>query len=169
MDSPETQDELPKVGEICQVNYQNPETGVNLARMVLVQEVHETPFPWVSAVLIEAVGNEKWEIDPDYIGPSDIFLDKIETELPYSIIVETDIVGPVNAKLLSPAVAVLPKVFMNWVHYMIKNGEPPFDAFPRFGKPWVADDARTESKTESIEHMQTLASATIMALLEGEE
>lgn len=162
----EVQDILPRVGEIRQATYYNSETGLNLARMVLVQEVHEAPFPWVNAVLVEAVGNEEWEIDPNYLGPSDLFLDKKETGLDYSIIVETDIVGPVSAKMMSPVVAVLPKVFMDWVQYMIKKGEPPFDAFPRFGKPWVKNDSRTENKAESIEHMHTLAAETLMALLE---
>lgn len=158
----------PQPGEIRQAIYQNEEEGVLVVRLVLVHSVSNEPFPWVNAAMVEVVSNFDWKYDPTVIGPMDLYLDKTETGLEHSIIIETDVMGMIETSTLSPVVARLDDTFMNWIDQMVIMGTQPKHAFPRFGPLWTEDDPRMKYKEQDLDQMEILAGDTLFRLAQTE-
>lgn len=79
----------------------------SVCRLVLIRWNMEEDDDMAQTSLVEIIGKDGWDFDPSTVGPQDAYLDKAETGLPYSLIVEMDTACPVLAEQLSKPLGTL--------------------------------------------------------------
>lgn len=118
-------------------------------RLVVVLDVDVAGDPWVNALLIaETV---------DVATDRDIRLDPADTGLPFPVLVETDIIGPLFVVQLGPALATLsPTLLQGLKAEVYGDAQPGFDG--RRGLPPTNNrEARWQWKEQELAVMHEMA------------
>jgi hypothetical protein len=136
----------------------DPDAG---ARLIVVLEVFEGSEPWVNGCLVTDV--------VEAAGHRDVQLDPADTALPFTCLVETDVVAPFFVAQLGPLLGRLGVALVQALRAEVDGSESSLLAGRR-GIPIIdTNDARWRFKTAETELVHKLARACLEQLTHGED
>jgi hypothetical protein len=130
------------------------------SRLVLVLESYPEEDPWVNACLIAQA--------TEVAGDRDVRLDLEETSLPFSVLAETDVIGPLLTVQLGPVLGAIGEPLLNGLKGAVYGSWDPA-LVGRRGIPIMSRaEARWRLKEDEIATMHSLSSHCLEHLVEGE-
>lgn len=141
-----------------------------VSRLVLIRWLMEDDEDMAQAALVEVVTDQSWEFDPDTVGPQDAYLDKAETGLPFSLIIEMDTTAPVLGHQLSKPLGTIPDELMNRLENLWSR---PSKTDMSVGVDWTKETndkhkKRREWKEQELQDVYALGRASLSVIFEDE-